>query len=86
GFLTNEYTTENLRERLAAAEISIIHPLSMRAVDRDGRVHHGLAINEVSLFRQTHQAAKLRIAIDGQVRLEELSCDGCLVATPAGST
>lgn len=86
GFLTNDYTTENLRERLAAAEISIIHPLSMRAVDRDGRVHHGLAINEVSLFRQTHQAAKLRIAIDGQVRLEELSCDGCLVATPAGST
>jgi NAD+ kinase len=86
GFLTNEYAAEDLRERLAAAEISIIHPLSMRAVGSDGRVHHGLAINEVSVFRQTHQAAKLRITIDGLVRLEELICDGCLVATPAGST
>lgn len=86
GFLTNEFSAENLRERLTAAEISIIHPLSMRAVDKDGKAHHGLAINEVSLFRQRHQAAKLRIAIDGQVRLEELICDGCLVATPAGST
>lgn len=86
GFLTNDYSPENLRERLAAAETSVIHPLAMRAVDKDGKVHHGLAINEVSLFRQRHQAAKLRIAIDGQVRLEELICDGCLVATPAGST
>lgn len=86
GFLTNDYSAENLRERLAAAETSVIHPLAMRAVDKDGKVHHGLAINEVSLFRQRHQAAKLRIAIDGQVRLEELICDGCLVATPAGST
>lgn len=86
GFLTNEFSVKGLRERLEEAEISTIHPLEMRAVDKSGRAHHSLAINEVSLFRQTHQAAKLRIAIDGQVRLEELICDGCLVATPAGST
>jgi NAD+ kinase len=66
--------------------VSIIHPLAMRAVDRAGNVHDGLAINEVHLFRETYQAAKLRIAIDGKVRLEELICDGALVATPAGST
>jgi NAD+ kinase len=58
----------------------------MRALRRDGKEEHGLGINEVSLFRQTHQAAKLCIAIDGVVRLPELVCDGVLVATPAGST
>jgi NAD+ kinase len=58
----------------------------MLAVDRAGRVHEGLAINEVHLFRETYQAAKLRISVDGKVRLEELICDGALVATPAGST
>jgi NAD+ kinase len=58
----------------------------MIAEDTRGERHEGLAINEVSLFRETHQAAKLRISVDGQVRLEELSCDGVLVATPAGST
>ena len=86
GFLTNDYSEENLRERLASAETSTIHPLAMRAIVEGGAVHEGLAINEVSLFRQTHQAAKLRISIDGKVRLEELICDGALVATPAGST
>jgi NAD+ kinase len=86
GFLTNDYHEEDLRSCLARAEVSIIHPLAMRAVDRAGKVHVGLAINEVHLFRQTHQAAKLRISIDGTVRLEELICDGALVATPAGST
>jgi NAD+ kinase len=58
----------------------------MRAIDRAGKAHTGLAINEVHLFRETYQAAKLRISIDGKVRLEELICDGALVATPAGST
>ena len=58
----------------------------MRAVDRAGKVHEALAINEVPLFRETHQAAKLRISVDGKVRLDELICDGVLVATPAGST
>jgi NAD+ kinase len=86
GFLTNDYSEDDLRTRLAHAEVSVIHPLAMRAVDNAGKVHVGLAINEVHLFRETHQAAKLRIAMDGKVRLEELVCDGALVATPAGST
>jgi NAD+ kinase len=86
GFLTNDYQEDDLRARLARAEVSIIHPLAMRAIDRAGQVHDGLAINEVHLFRETYQAAKLRISIDGKVRLEELICDGALVATPAGST
>jgi NAD+ kinase len=86
GFLTNDYHDDDLRGRLARAAMSTIHPLAMRAVDRSGKVHMWLAINEVHLFRETHQAAKLRIAIDGKVRLEELVCDGALVATPAGST
>ncbi len=86
GFLTNDYSEEDLHGRLARAEVSIIHPLAMCAVDRDGQVHTGLAINEVHLFRERHQAAKLRISVDGKVRLEELICDGALVATPAGST
>jgi NAD+ kinase len=86
GFLTNDYSDEDLKGRLARAEVSVIHPLAMRAEDRAGKVHTGLAINEVHLFRETYQAAKLRIAVDGKVRLEELICDGALVATPAGST
>lgn len=86
GFLMNDYGEDDLRERLAAAEVSRIHPLSMIATDSAGKAHKGLAINEVSLFRQRHQAAKLKISIDGKVRMEELICDGVLVATPAGST
>jgi NAD+ kinase len=86
GFLTNDYSEDDLRGRLERAERNIIHPLAMTAYDQNGDVHNGLGINEVSLFRQTHQAAKLRISIDGRVRLDELVCDGALVATPAGST
>jgi NAD+ kinase len=86
GFLMNDYREDNLKERLAAAEISRIHPLSMIATDSSGKAHKSLAINEVSLFRQRYQAAKLQVAIDGKVRLDELICDGILVATPAGST
>jgi NAD+ kinase len=86
GFLMNDYSEDELRERLARAEMSVIHPLAMRAIDELGREHQALAINEVSLFREIYQAAKLRISIDGRVRLEELICDGVLVATPAGST
>jgi NAD+ kinase len=86
GFLMNDYSEENLAARLAAAEVSRIHPLSMLAYDRDGKAHKALAINEVSLFRERHQAAKLKILVDGKVRMEELVCDGVLVATPAGST
>jgi NAD+ kinase len=86
GFLTNDYSEHDLRGRLQRAEINIIHPLAMRAIDHAGKSHSGLAINEVHLFRETYQATKLRISVDGKVRLDELICDGCLVATPAGST
>lgn len=86
GFLMNEYREDGLRERLAAAAENIIHPLTMTAIDADGNSHKALAINEVALFRQSYQAARLQIAIDGTVRLEELVCDGVMVATPIGST
>ena len=86
GFLMNEFREDDLTGRLARAEASRIHPLAMTARDVDGKLHKDLAFNEVSLFRQTYQAAKLRISIDGTVRMEELVCDGVLVATPAGST
>jgi NAD+ kinase len=86
GFLMNDYAEDGLKERLAAAELTVIHPLSMTAVDETGKVHRAIAFNEVSLLRQRHQAAKLTISIDGRPRLDELICDGVLVATPAGST
>ena len=86
GFLMNEYSEDALLERINAAERAVIHPLSMVAIDIRRRQHRAIAINEVSLLRQTRQTAKLRISIDGKVRLGELSCDGALVATPAGST
>jgi NAD+ kinase len=86
GFLMNEYREDGLKERLAAAEETVIHPLKMRAVDAKGAVHESRAINEVSLFRQTYQASRLRILVDGKERLHQLDADGVMVATPAGST
>ncbi len=86
GFLMNEYAESSLRERLAAAATTVIHPLVMRARDMKGKVHVHHAINEVSLFRQTYQVARLSIFVDGEERLPELMADGVLVATPAGST
>ena len=86
GFLMNEYHEDDLIARLTRAEINTIHPLRMLAKDAAGASHDALAINEVSLFRQTYQAAKLKITIDGTQRMEELICDGVLLATPAGST
>ena len=86
GFLMNGYSEEGLAERLAAAETVRLHPLRMIATARDGSRTEALAINEVSLLRQSRQAAHVRIRVDGVVRLEELICDGVLVATPAGST
>ncbi len=86
GFLMNEYNPDRLRERLAAAKTETIHPLTMSVTAEDGGTITAQAINEVSLLRQSYQAAKLRISIDGKVRLEELICDGILLATPAGST
>jgi NAD+ kinase len=86
GFLMNEYSEEGLLDRINAAERTVVHPLRMVAADTHGGLHRGLGFNEVSLLRQTRQTAKLRISIDGKVRLPELSCDGALVSTPAGST
>ena len=86
GFLMNDFNEDDLVERINAAQRTIIHPLVMVAIDRNRRQHKALAINEVSLLRQTGQTAKLRISIDGKVRMNELVCDGALVATPAGST
>ena len=86
GFLMNDYDEDDLVARIIGAERTVIHPLQMDAWTESGAVHTGLAIIEVSLLRQTRQSAKLRISVDGKVRLEELACDGCMVATPAGST
>jgi NAD+ kinase len=86
GFLMNEFSEDKLKERLAAAKTAVIHPLLMRARDMQGNLHEAYAINEVSLFRQSYQAARLRILIDGKERLPELVADGVLVSTPAGST
>ena len=86
GFLMNEFNALDLHARLAAARESVIHPLLMRATDVNGEVHLHHAINEVALFRQTYQAARLRILIDERERMAELIADGIMVATPAGST
>lgn len=86
GFLMNDYSDKDLSGRIHAAVENIIRPLEMIAIDASGATHRALAINEVSLLRQSYQAAKLKISIDGQERMEELICDGVMVATPAGST
>lgn len=86
GFLMNEFRERGLTKRLAAAQRSLVHPLSMSALDQSGSEVEAKAINEVSLLRRSYQAAKLRISVDRQVRLAELVADGVLLATPAGST
>jgi NAD+ kinase len=86
GFLMNDYREENLLHRLAEAQAAVLHPLRMCATCASGKKQEALAVNEVSLLRETRQAAKIRIQVDGKTRLEELICDGILVATPAGST
>ncbi len=86
GFLMNEYSESDLIERLSTADEAMINPLAMTAFLDDGTEAQALAINEVSLLRAGPQAAKLRIRIDGRLRMDELVCDGALVATPAGST
>ena len=86
GFLMNEFSEQRLKERLAAARVTVIHPLLMRALDATGHVRRHHAINEVSLFRHSYQAARLRVLVDGEERLAELVADGILLATPAGST
>jgi len=86
GFLLNTYAAPDLLERLNRAQHVKLHPLVMKTVTSSGATAEALAINEVSLLRQTRQAAKILIRVDDRVRLEELICDGVLVATPAGST
>ncbi|MEM1376936.1 MAG: NAD kinase [Pseudomonadota bacterium] len=86
GFLMNEYSEVDLRDRIARAQAETIRPLKMRAVNADGNTTEALAINEISLFRQSYQAARLQIEVDGKTRLDDLVCDGVMVASPAGST
>jgi NAD+ kinase len=82
----NDYSETDLMERLSQSQVTVIHPLLMRARDESGQTFEHYAINEVSLFRQTYQAARLRILVDGKERLAALIADGVLIATPAGST
>ena len=86
GFLLNPFAEDGLLERLERAQDAVLHPLRMHAVTRAGVVEEAVALNDVFLFRQTRQAARIRITVDGRVRLPELVCDGVLIATPAGST
>lgn len=86
GFLMNHWSASALEERLRLAKSFHLSPLCMEARDVNGEVVTSPAINEVSLLRETRQAAKIQISIDGKIRLAELACDGVLVATPAGST
>ena len=86
GFLMNANNEENLLARLESSQSTQISPLIMKAITKDGGIHSAMAINEVSLLRQTHQAAKIEVSIDDKIRLEELICDGILLATPSGST
>lgn len=86
GFMMNNFDEDDLIARLGRAQPAVLHPLRMSAVTSTGRVEEALALNEVSLLRELRQAAKIRITVDGRVRLAELICDGILVSTPAGST
>ena len=86
GFLMNTFNEDDLPGRLVRAQEAVLHPLRMHAVTASGTVEEALALNEVSLLRQLRQTAKIRITVDGRVRLPELMCDGILISTPAGST
>ncbi|SIR17827.1 NAD+ kinase [Rhizobium sp. RU35A] len=86
GFLMNDYRVDKLQERIDQAVENDFHPLQMKTRNADGTTSLALAINEVYLFRQSYQAGKLRVTVDGHVRLEELICDGLIISTPAGST
>ncbi|MDD2705033.1 MAG: NAD kinase [Acidocella sp.] len=86
GFMMNEYHEDDLPGRVTRAMSSVLHPLRMHAVTASGVVEEAMALNEVSLLREGRQAAKIRISVDHTERLNELICDGVLIATPAGST
>jgi NAD+ kinase len=86
GFLMNSFSEDDLPERLAHAQEAVLYPLRMHTVRADGTEAEALAFNEVSLLRQLRQTSKIRVTVDGRVRLAELMCDGILISTPAGST
>lgn len=86
GFMMNTFSEDDLQQRLDVVQRTRIYPLSMQVLDTSGKTQTALALNEVSLFRSTYQAAKIQIIVDGETRLEELICDGVLLSTPAGST
>lgn len=86
GFMMNTFSEDNLEQRLSVVQRTRIYPLSMQVLDTSGKTQTALALNEVSLFRSTYQAAKIEIIVDGETRLDELICDGALLSTPAGST
>ncbi|MBL4837546.1 MAG: NAD kinase [Kordiimonadaceae bacterium] len=86
GFLMNEFSDDDLMERIKKADHFALHPLKMRVTRCDGEIVEHLAINEISLLRETRQASSIKIAIDGKIYMTEQVGDGLLVATPAGST
>ena len=86
GFLLNTYKPDNMLERINAANAFEIHPLHMQATNKHGKIFEEIAFNEVSLLRETHSSAKIKITVDGVERLKEIVCDGIMVSTPVGST
>jgi NAD+ kinase len=86
GFLLNDFSEELLHQRIENSHPFDLNPLRMIAHKNNGEIIEALAINEVSLLRETRQTAKIRIMVDHKMRIEELVCDGVMVATPAGST
>ena len=86
GFLMNQHRLDELPERLQRAHAAVLYPLQMRCSDAHGQTHEALAFNEVSLLRQSNQAAHLEVRLNGIAKLSTLVCDGVMVATPAGST
>ena len=86
GFLMNSLHIEKLFDNIQTANLTSLHPLNMEAEDCNGKIHSAIAINEVSIFRNTNQAAKIGIEIDSVERMKELIADGILISTPAGSS
>ena len=86
GFLLNDHKLKGLKKRVEKAESFTIHPLHMTATDKNKRTHKKIAFNEISVLRETHASAKIKVHVNGKVRMEELVCDGILVSTPVGST
>ena len=86
GFLMNEYNIDNLENRLSNAQLTKLRPLVMKTLTPRGQEVKAIAINEISIRREKYQAAKLKVFIDNEVRMEELVCDGIIISTAAGST